>query len=76
MCPTNVAPPACCQPPMSDEVWEETGRRLKAAGEAVRAGFPTLCPHCGAPGPFPTFLEPNEWECSSRACCAVWREGE
>mgnify|MGYP001562934379 CR=1 FL=1 len=66
----------CCQPAMSQEVWDERTRRLRAAEAAARARFPKACRACGAPEPFPTFLAPNEYECSDRDCCAVWREGE
>jgi DNA-directed RNA polymerase subunit RPC12/RpoP len=38
----------CCEPAMSQEVWEERGRRIQAALCASEARRPTRCPRCGS----------------------------
>jgi hypothetical protein len=69
-CPTNVAPPFCCAPPMSPEVWAERGRRLEAARSAALAAQPKSCPQCGGDNITPAFPDPVAWECWD--CPNVW----
>jgi uncharacterized protein (DUF983 family) len=73
MCPTKVAPPACCQPPMSDEVWAARTARLAAARKRAYERMPERCPACGDARVYPTFLEPDEWGCDAAGCYATWR---
>jgi hypothetical protein len=67
----DMGSPECCQP-MTDALWAERGERLRVAHDAAVAAQPKACPRCGDPRPFPTFLAPDEYECSNRDCCAVW----
>lgn len=65
-CPPNVAPPGCCQPPMSAEVWTERGRRWRAAFERNLTRQPKACPSCGSDEIAPVF-DPDGafWTCDS-----------
>ena len=63
-CRSDLAPPMCCQPPMSQEVWDETTRRVQAARSAEYARFPKVCPECGSENIVPTF-EGEWWMCGA-----------
>lgn len=70
-CPSSLAPPMCCQPPMSDEVWQESTRRIQAARDAAYARFPKACPSdaCGSSNIAPLF-EGDWWLCGT--CEHTW----
>jgi hypothetical protein len=61
--------------PLSDDEWQSRMDRLHAAEERARANQPTRCPACGASAPVPTWLEPDQWECSDMNCLATWTMG-
>lgn len=42
----------------------------RALQERIKAEYPKTCRACGAPGPIPTFLARNEWQCD--ACSWTW----
>jgi hypothetical protein len=67
-------PPTCCQP-LTDAEWTARGRRWQDAYERHLAAQPKACPECGAADPIPTYLAPDEWECSDTRCLATfpWR---
>lgn len=44
----------------------------RALQERIKAEYPKTCRACGAPGPIPTFLARNEWQCADARCFAVW----
>lgn len=71
LCRSDLAPPMCCQPPMSPEVWEERGRRIEAARPRAEESHPKFCPNvgCGSDDIFPTFVG-DAYECGD--CSLVW----
>lgn len=62
MCPTSIAPPMCCEQPLTDEAWAARTARLAAAKKAAYERMPTICPHCSSDSITPTFLG-EQWEC-------------
>ena len=52
---------------LTDEQWQEATRRLRAAGEAVRARFPKFCPHCSDDSDLAPTFDGEVWMCG--ACC-------
>lgn len=71
-CRPELAPPFCCQPPLTDEEWAARTARIALAGKAAYERIPERCPACGKGGPFPTFLAQDEYECADPSCAAVW----
>lgn len=66
-CPPSVAPPGCCQPPMSQEVWGERTRRYRAAYRQALESRPTACRNCGADELVETF-DPSHHTFACEAC--------
>lgn len=74
-CRSELAPPVCCQPPMTDEEWLARGERLDAAMQAARDAQPAACPACGDERVYPLFDPLDGWACGNPACCAMWTVG-
>ena len=63
------------EPPMSQEVWDEAGRRLAAAQERSLSSTPRWCPGCGSRQIAPMFrTDARLWDCFD--CRRIFTEGD